>query len=211
MKLIEEPVEEWNNLNLLKLFYEQKDRWSFTFEHFVQLSRLKAHMTSLAEAKKYTNKIVIMERSLWSSHHVFAKNTHEEKGITSVEYNILESYYKLLSEKLIKESKSNALPFKILYIKTDPIVCYERLRIRNRKAEDTVSLEYLTKIHNNYEKWIASISNANPSHVSIVDGNLSKYNVAREIEIIISSLMKDEEMEEDDNQEEFILVNKIKN
>ena len=90
-------------------------------------------------------------------------------------------------------------------------MCYERLRIRNRKAEDTVSLEYLTKIHNNYEKWIASISNANPSHVSIVDGNLSKYNVAREIEIIISSLMKDEEMEEDDNQEEFILVNKIKN
>ncbi len=197
IKLIEEPVEEWNKLNLLKLFYEEKDRWSFTFEHYVQLSRLRAHMTSLTEAKNNTNKIVIMERSLWSSHNVFARNTREENGISNVEYDILNSYFKTFSEKLIKDSNCDLLPFKIIYIQTDPSVCYERLRIRNRDAENTVSLEYLTKIHVNYEQWIANVANENPSLVSIIDGNVHKANVFRQIEKI--TLADDH----DDHDEKF--------
>jgi thymidine kinase len=195
MKLIEEPVEEWNNLNLLKLFYEHKDRWSFTFEHFVQLSRLRAHITSLNEIKKNPNKIVIMERSLWSSHHVFAKNTFEEKGIQKIEYDILESYHKMFSEKLIKDSGSSLmLPFHVIYVRTDPRVCFERLKIRCREAENKISLEYLMKIHDKYENWIENIVYKNKSFVSIIDGNVQKFEVSQNIENIIVNNEDDEEI-----------------
>ena len=194
MKLIEEPVEEWNNLNLLKLFYEQQDRWSFTFEHFVQLSRLRAHITSLNEIKKNPNSIVVMERSLWSSHHVFAKNTFEEKGIRSFEYDILEAYHKMFSEKLIKDSGGShlTLPFHIIYLRTDPSVCFERLKIRSREAENKISLEYLIKIHDKYEKWIGNIVNKDQSFVTIIDGNVQKFEVTRNIENILVNNEDDE-------------------
>ena len=198
MKLIEEPVEEWNNLNLLKLFYDQKDRWSFTFEHFVQLSRLRAHMASLNEARRYQNKIIILERSLWSSHHVFTKNTFEENGIKKFEYDILDSYYKVFSKQLLNDSESSMLPFKIIYLKTSPNVCYERLKGRSREAETNVSLSYLTKIHDKYEQWITSIVNKNPSLVSIIDGDEHKFTVAQEIENLVGTQRF--ESDEDENE-----------
>jgi thymidylate kinase len=40
------------------------------------------------------------------------------------------------------------------YIRTSPETCFERMNTRSRQCESSVSLEYLRKIHNNYEAMI---------------------------------------------------------
>lgn len=188
VKCIEEPLHEWNELNLLKLFYEEKERWSFTFENYVQLSRLRAHVSSFNDLftnetiTTDNNKIIFTERSLWSSYHVFTKNSFAEKRITQIEFNILKAHFDFFSRKLITDYDCKSiLPFKIIYLRTDPNVCYERLRLRNREAETTVNIDYLLKIHLNYETWINSIIEKDASLVTVIDSNADKKNVLEQL------------------------------
>ncbi len=41
----------------------------------------------------------------------------------------------------------NALPTAIIYLKTDPSTCLERIQQRQRHGENNITLEYLTKLH----------------------------------------------------------------
>jgi deoxyadenosine/deoxycytidine kinase len=86
------------------------------------------------------------------------------------------------------------LPFHVIYVRTDPRVCFERLKIRCREAENKISLEYLIKIHDKYENWIENIVYKNKSFVSIIDGNVQKFEVSRNIENIIVNNVDDEEI-----------------
>jgi deoxyadenosine/deoxycytidine kinase len=42
----------------------------------------------------------------------------------------------------------------IVYLRTDPEICHERLVKRNRGEESSVSLDYLRTIHDRHEEWI---------------------------------------------------------
>ena len=41
----------------------------------------------------------------------------------------------------------------VIYVRTSPETCHERVRIRNRKGEE-IPLEYLKKCHEYHEKWL---------------------------------------------------------
>ena len=42
----------------------------------------------------------------------------------------------------------------IVYLKTDPDVCFERCTSRARKGENVISLEYLNNCSNMHDKWL---------------------------------------------------------
>ncbi|NWX53285.1 KITM kinase, partial [Steatornis caripensis] len=42
----------------------------------------------------------------------------------------------------------------IVYLRTSPQVCYERLKRRCREEEKIIPLEYLEAIHQLYEEWL---------------------------------------------------------
>ncbi|XP_039276854.1 deoxynucleoside kinase isoform X1 [Nilaparvata lugens] len=63
-----EPLDEWRNVqghNLLHLLYADQKRWNFTFQLYVQLSRLNLQTT------QSDKKIQLFERSLQNSRHCF--------------------------------------------------------------------------------------------------------------------------------------------
>ena len=65
--LSQEPINEWRNVqghNLLMLTYADPKRWNFTFQHYVQLSRLNL------QSKKSEKAIQIFERSLQNNRWV---------------------------------------------------------------------------------------------------------------------------------------------
>lgn len=148
---IQEPVEEWTShkidnsetkINFLSLYYLNPEKYSFLFQCVATLSLLK---------KKLENKINIIERSVYSSLFVFSKNLYDKKLITFEEYEFL----KMWKDQYYKEEKK----FIIIYIKDTSENCLKRIKQRNRKEEENISLEYLNQIENNYKQLLKLYNN----------------------------------------------------
>lgn len=199
MHCMQEPVAEWTNLksgvDLLGSFYDDKERWSFSFENLVQLSRLKAYYQSMKlvqtqpffQRDKKTK--IFLERSIYSSFYVFTENTYNN-DTNNVEFDILKEYFRFFTSDLTvntdNEIKKNLdsfihLPFKLIYIKSDPDICYERLKFRQRESEDSIDIDYLKSIHFKYEDWVSKL---NKENVIVIDGNQSKECVLKQIDEI---------------------------
>jgi deoxyadenosine/deoxycytidine kinase len=42
----------------------------------------------------------------------------------------------------------------IVYLKCSPEICQQRIKIRNRKGEEEIGLDYLQSVHERHEEWI---------------------------------------------------------
>jgi deoxyadenosine/deoxycytidine kinase len=129
-KVYPEPIQEWKEW--LKKFYSDMNKNALGF----QLKVLKTHI----DRKKYPTGI--FERSPLSCQMVFGKILHQDKLIDDLEFNLCQEYF----------HDFGWVPNKIVYLRCSPETCLERIRNRNRESEDKIPLDYLTKIHNNYEE-----------------------------------------------------------
>lgn len=70
-------------------------------------------------------------------------------------------------------------PFRIIYLRTSPEICFERIQTRSRESESSITLAYLQQIHRKYENWINGIENK--SIVQCIDAN-------QEVDFILKSI-----------------------
>lgn len=70
---------------------------------------------------------------------VFAKMLYDSGKIETINYQIYLNWFNTFAD----EYKVN----KIIYVNTDPKICYERVGKRHRDGEDKIPLEYLTSCH----------------------------------------------------------------
>lgn len=54
-----------------------------------------------------------------------------------------------------------------VYLKTTPEVVYERMKVRGRSEETSVSLDYLKQLHNLHEDWLIHGRKHRPAPVII--------------------------------------------
>lgn len=161
--IIPEPIMKWTKTkeltssqqsgkNLLELFYKDPKRYAYTFESYTAMCRMK-------DVRKHTEnpvegcRIQIYERSVFSSRHVFAKNSFESGLMSETEWNM----YKDWSSSLITNSDSLKLDG-IIYLRCNPEVSFKRMVTRGRSEENSVSLEYLKSIHEKHEEWLMPLS-----------------------------------------------------
>eukprot|EP00096_Caligus_rogercresseyi_P008012 TRINITY_DN26255_c0_g1_i1.p1 TRINITY_DN26255_c0_g1~~TRINITY_DN26255_c0_g1_i1.p1 ORF type:complete len:221 (+),score=54.47 TRINITY_DN26255_c0_g1_i1:124-786(+) len=159
-----EPVDAWRNVggeNLLENLYNNPQRCSFTFQSYVQLSRLKL----LEEVGK--ERVKIIERSVQSNDFVFLRAAEKRKTLSDVELQVLRSYHSWIRKSGI--TKHFDL---IVYLRTSPEVAHARLQKRARAEEKTVPLDYLVDLHEAYEDWLIRKSlGPTPAPVLIIDAN----------------------------------------
>ena len=73
VEIIKEPVDEWQNIrghNLLDCYYKDPKRWSFTFQTYAMISRMKLWNAHLKESP---NKLKLSERSMLADRFVFGE------------------------------------------------------------------------------------------------------------------------------------------
>lgn len=178
--LLLEPVDEWVKMkdskgkNILEHYYADPKKYSFSFQMNSFISRCEK---LLEETKKHINDNidhvilsgsptsagpVIMERSVYSDYYCFARNCFENGSMTEIEYKIYQKWFHWLTKSFSIKSKG------YIYIRTDPEVCYERVKKRSRNAEGIIPLEYLTDLHNKHEEWLLSFPE---DEVLVLDGN----------------------------------------
>ncbi|CAK1547403.1 unnamed protein product [Leptosia nina] len=145
-----EPIQEWRNVsghNLLGLLYSDLKEWTFAFQHYVHLSRLKIQ-TSPPSNPNITVKI--FERSVQNSRHCFVENAKKHKFLRDPQYQVLQNWFDYTEKNL-----DISLDL-IVYLRTTPEVVWERMMNRGRKEESEVPLEYLQQVHESYENWFSS-------------------------------------------------------
>jgi deoxyadenosine/deoxycytidine kinase len=153
IEVILEPVEEWEKIGLLVSFYKNTSRWAYTFQNFAFITKYIILM------KLDPNKTYIIERSPWTDYHCFCKLCYERGDISEMEMTI----YKTWFNTLIKEI-TDKFDCKFIYLKTDPVICLDRSKKRNRNGEEGIPLEYLISLDKKHDEWLSD-------DVIKIDGN----------------------------------------
>eukprot|EP00736_Rhodelphis_marinus_P003857 Rmarinus@m.6263 len=182
IEIANEPLDSWKNVlgtgeNLFERFYHHPRIWGFAFEIFTLLTRVQAFHKNFSPAEC----LKLSERSLQSGYMCFAKHTRETGLMTA---NQMTAYKDLYSTCL---SLSPLLrPHAVVYVRTDPAVCMERLRRRGRAEEMNptgeedvgVSAEYLQALHERMDNWLLGGEgvglDTRQTPLFILDGTLGK-------------------------------------
>ena len=147
-QVVYEPHKMWQNVrgeNLLERFYEDTERWAYTFQTYAFITRILER-----EKAALTNRhpFQILERSVYSDRYCFAKNCFELGTMNALEWKLYQEWFSWLVDTYTTK------PSGFIYLQTDPIVCYKRLLKRKRQEETSVTLDYLQLLHDKHEKWL---------------------------------------------------------
>ena len=145
LEIIDEPVEEWQNINgfnILQEFYRDPEKYAYAFQTLVFAFRV------IYQQKPLAKKVRITERSIYTD-YLFAKILRSEGKINEKEWAIYDSWYtKALSMLLTNK------PNLIIYLDTESTKCEERKIERNRSGEDAIEIEYLQKLQAHHDEWM---------------------------------------------------------
>ena len=145
---LKEPVDEWskikdeNGTTILEKFYADQEKYSFSFQMMAYISRLKLLKDTIKDIQlnhihchskeKY---VIITERSLYTDKMVFAKMLYDSGKIEHINYQIYLNWFNTFADEFPVD--------KIIYVRTNPEICHQRISTRNRDGEDNIPLEYL--------------------------------------------------------------------
>jgi len=157
-----EPVDIWNTIcdsagiTILENFYKDPGRYAFSFQMMAYISRLALLRK---EIRADPDAIIITERSVWTDRYIFAKMLYDDHKISNIDYSIYLKWF----DEFIRDIHLSG----IIYVKTNPIICQERIILRNRIGE-TIPLDYSINCHKYHEEWLASST----APILTLDGNI---------------------------------------
>ena len=178
---VDEPVNEWlsikdkDGMNALDCFYKDQKQNAFCFQILAYITRLKKLILKLEE---YVNQdiIIITERSIDTDRNVFAKMLYEDGLISSIEWETYNYWFDTF--------KHISTVNTIIYIKTDPEKCIERINKRNRTEETNIGLEYLEKCHKYHNDWL----NKNEATIITINGHETVEEIRNQVMNVLNKL-----------------------
>ena len=142
IKVIYEPVQKWQELGLLDLFYRDIKRWSYTFQNV-------AFITKMMELSGLDRDVIyIVERSPMTDRNCFAQLCYENGFMSAMEWNA----YNLWYNHYIHQLDFNGY----IYLRANPERCLERINRRSRGEEGGIQLDYLESLHRKHEEWLSN-------------------------------------------------------
>lgn len=152
VEIVPEPVGKWQDVgdshfNILDAFYENPERYAYTFQNYVFVTR----MMQEKDSRGTNRELRLLERSVFSDRMVFVRAVHEAHWMSEMELSIYDSWF-----DPIVSSLPGLVPDAFIYLRAEPEICYSRLLNRARAEENTVTLEYLQGLHDKHEQWLVN-------------------------------------------------------
>jgi deoxyadenosine/deoxycytidine kinase len=141
-------------------FYEDMPRWSFNLQVFFLNSRLR----QLVEIQKGTE-TVIQDRTIYEDANIFAPNLHEMGLMSKRDFDNYFHFFQTL-KTLVQP------PDLLIYLNASVPTLVGNIQKRGREYEENIRLDYLKKLNEYYNKWIASY---NEGPLLIIDADKNRF------------------------------------
>ncbi len=127
----------------LEDFYKDMLRWSFHLQVYFLNSRFR----QILEIRK-TGKDIIQDRTIYEDRFIFAANLYEMGLMSKRDYDNYTSLFDLM-ELLVTP------PDLLIYLRASIPTLVQQIHTRGRDYEKSINIEYLSKLNERYEDWIA--------------------------------------------------------
>lgn len=125
-------------------FYKDMMRWSFNLQVYFLNSRFKQVLDI-----RNSGDTVIQDRTIYEDAYIFAPNLHDMGLMETRDYDNYYSLFSLMSS-LIQP------PDLLIYLRASVSKLVSQIQKRGRDYENTIRIDYLTKLNERYETWIKS-------------------------------------------------------
>lgn len=183
---IEEPVDLWVKLtsgdgeNILEKFYNNKERWSYSFQTHAFITRSKELINQPDDT------VVIIERSVLTDRNVFAKMLYHTGCMMDIEWKLYNEWFNWLSQHF-----KCITPDMYIYLQADTETSYQRMLKRSRKEETAVDYDYINAVKQKHDDWLLNESSVPVITLDVnndfVQDELFRGNLIKSIEDIIHS------------------------
>lgn len=150
VEIVPEPIAKWQDVgpdhfNILDAFYAEPQRYAYTFQNYVFVTRVMQEKESSSGIKP----LRLMERSVFSDRMVFVRAVHEANWMNEMEISIYDSWF-----DPVVSSLPGLIPDGFIYLRASPDTCHKRMMVRKRSEEGGVTLDYLRGLHEKHESWL---------------------------------------------------------
>lgn len=183
-----EPIERWRKSTFIISFYQDMNKYAFPFQNYAFATRL----VSYKEVNSTGAKCVVADAHVYTDRHVFAQMLNGDPKFISDEE--LGWYGEIFDawEKLVPESDADVY----FYLQASPEMCYERIQERikkeGREEESKITLDYLKRLHDHFERALNS-QECKLRNVVRIDANRPEGEVLSEIERAIDERLRVED------------------
>ena len=130
-------------------FYNQMERWSFNLQVYFLNSRFR-QVNQIQQGKKD----IIQDRTIYEDAFIFAHNLHAMGLMTNRDFENYSSLFELM-ESFVKG------PDLLIYLRSSIPNLVAQIHKRGRDYENTISIDYLSRLNERYEAWISKYSKGN--------------------------------------------------
>jgi len=140
-------------------FYNQMERWSFNLQIYFLNSRFRQILEIRDSGKK-----VIQDRTIYEDAFIFAPNLHAMGLMTNRDYE----NYKALFDLMESVTKG---PDLLIYLRSSIPNLVNQIHTRGREYENSISIDYLSRLNERYEAWIHGYDKGNLLVIDVDDLN----------------------------------------
>ena len=135
-------------------FYNHMERWSFNLQIYFLNSRFRQ-----LKIFRETSKHFIQDRTIYEDAHIFAPNLYAMGLMNQRDFNNYQSLFELM-ESVVQ------VPDILIYLRSSIPNLVNKIHKRGREYENSISIEYLSRLNERYEAWISTY---NKGELLIVD------------------------------------------
>ena len=167
----------------LEDFYNKMERWSFNLQIYFLNSRFR-QILELRES----GKAVVQDRTIYEDAHIFAPNLHAMGLMTNRDYENYKSLFDLM-ESIVEG------PDLLIYLRSSISNLVAQIHKRGRDYENSISIDYLSRLNERYEAWIHNYKKGNlliidVDNINFVDNPEDLGNIITRIDGELNGLFK---------------------
>ncbi|MCJ7758233.1 MAG: deoxynucleoside kinase [Gillisia sp.] len=144
----------------LEDFYNKMERWSFNLQIYFLNSRFRQILQIRESGKK-----IIQDRTIYEDAYIFAPNLHAMGLMANRDFENYRSLFDLM-ESVVKG------PDLLIYLRSSIPNLVSQIHKRGREYENTISIDYLSRLNERYEAWI---HNYDKSNLLIIDVDVTNF------------------------------------